>query len=218
VNLKQQCAAAIGLHALIRSISVIVIVQLAAMKIHLFLPTLFCFKFVASLHQDTTSHLRMAVDTPEEAKHTQDRDLAAGALTGLVLYDTSTKTNVTLTNNLTIVSANPKYTVIALLSGTAGIESVRFQVQSGRSTVYTRVENKFWYTLCGNTATNFTTCGFLKYGTHTVRATAFPQDDAKGKQVGSAVTTTFTIAPPLSADCKEIQCGCCSLCYSDPLP
>jgi hypothetical protein len=128
----------------------IVYVQLAAMKIYLFLSTLFCFKLVASLHQDATSHLRMAIDTLVEVE--DHRDLAASDLTGLVLYDTSTKTNITLTNNLTIVSADPKYTVVALLSGTAGIdcESVRFfQVQAGMSTVYTKVENKFLYTLCG---------------------------------------------------------------------
>jgi hypothetical protein len=161
----------------------ILYVQRAAMKIHLSIATVFCFKFVASLHQDATSHLRMAIDMPLEAKHTEvpdHRDLTAGALTGLVLYDTSTKTNITLTNNLTIVSADPKYTVIALLSDTAGIESVRFRhVQAGKSTVYTRTENVFWYTLCSNIGTtNLNTCSFLKYGTHTVTATAFAKDDA----------------------------------------
>jgi hypothetical protein len=184
--------------------SVIICIQLAAMKIHLSFFTLFCFKLVASLHQDATSHLRtaidMTVDTPVQAKckkvHDQ-RDLAAGALTGLVLYDTSTKTNITLTNNLTIVSADPKYTVVALLSATAGIESVRFrQVQAGKSTVYKKVENTFFYTLCGNNGNNMTTCSFLKYGTHTVTATAFSQHNANGKQVGPAVTIAFTIAPP----------------------
>jgi PT repeat/Leucine rich repeat N-terminal domain len=169
------------------------------MKFHLSIATVFCFKLVASLHQDATSHLRTALDMPVEAKHMEvhdHRDLASGALTGLVLYDTSTKTNITLTNNLTIVSADPKYTVVALLSGTVGIESVRFQAQAGKSTVYTKIENNFLYTLCGNNGNNLTTCTFLKYGTYTVRATAFAKDNAKGVQVGSAITITFAIAPP----------------------
>jgi hypothetical protein len=100
------------------------------MKIHLCFATLFWFKLAASLHQDATSHLRSDCDTtadmPVQAKHKEvhdQRNLAAGALTGLVLYDTSTKTNITLTNNTRIVSADPKYTVVARLSGTAGIES-----------------------------------------------------------------------------------------------
>jgi hypothetical protein len=128
------------------------------MKIQLCFAAMLCFKLAASFPQDATSHLRAVGDTPVEAKHNQvhdERDLAAGALTGFVLYDTSTKTNITLTNNMTIVSADPKYTVVALLCGTAGIESVRFrQVQAGKSTVYTRIENVFWYTLCSNIGTN----------------------------------------------------------------
>jgi hypothetical protein len=84
------------------------------MKIQLCFVAMFCFKLVASFHQDATpSHLRAVGDTPVEVKHQQvhdQRDLSGGvtgALTGLVLYDTSTKTNITLTNNMTIVSADP---------------------------------------------------------------------------------------------------------------
>jgi large subunit ribosomal protein L7/L12 len=120
------------------------------------------------------------------------------SLTGMVLYDTSTKTNITLTNNMTIVSADPKYTLVALLSSTAGIESVRFHVQAGKSTLYTKVtkvDSKFLFTLCGSSGANLNACGFLKYGNHTVTATAFAKD---GKQVGSGITLTFTIAPPPS--------------------
>jgi hypothetical protein len=182
----------------------IVYVQLSAMKIHLSIAVLFCFKIASSLRHDATSRLRMVLDKPVGAKRmvgNDRRDMSSnGALTGMVLYNTATKTNVTLINNMTIVSANPNFTVVAVLSGTTGIESVRFrQVQAGKSTVYTGIENIFLYTLCGNKGTNFTTCAFLKYGTHTVTATAFSMDDAKGNQVGPVVTLTFTILPPTAA-------------------
>jgi hypothetical protein len=120
------------------------------------------------------------------------------ALTGLILYDTTTKTNMTLTNNMNIISADPKYSVVAALSGTSRVESVRFlHSQVGMSQVYSKVENHFLYTLCGNKgAVNLNTCPFLKYGAHTVSATAFTRNRAKGRQVGPGTTLTFSIAPP----------------------
>jgi hypothetical protein len=120
------------------------------------------------------------------------------SLASLVLYDTTTKKNVTLTNNMQIVSIAPTFTIVATVTATEGIESVQFRhTQSSNSQVYTRTDNVFWYTMCGNQGTsNLNTCGLLKYGTHTVTATAFAKDDAQGNQVGSAVTLTFTIAAP----------------------
>jgi hypothetical protein len=177
------------------------VVYMAAMKIHLSLATLFCFRLASSLRHNAKSSLDEVIRKPiaDDDKNDKDqRGLTAGALKGLVLYDTSTKTNITLTNNMMIVSTDPKYTVIALPSSTAGIESMRFrQVQTGKSTVYTKVENKVLYTLCGNIDTNMTTCSFLKNGTHILTVTAFSRDNAKGKQVGTAVTIAFTIAPQL---------------------
>jgi hypothetical protein len=74
----------------------------------------------------------MALNKPVGSEHqdgTDQHDLSStGGLTGMVLYNTATKTNVTLIHNMTIVSANPNFTVAAVLSGTTMIKSVHFQV------------------------------------------------------------------------------------------
>jgi hypothetical protein len=119
---------------------------------------------------------------------------ANGALTGLLLYDTTTNASFPLTDNMKIAFHYLRHTIVADLNGTSGIESVHFRHSQAK---YVYVDNTLQYAMCGKNGTaNLNTCSFLKYGRHTVTATAFPRDNGMGRQVGSSISLTFTLFPP----------------------
>jgi hypothetical protein len=155
---------------------------------------------ISSIGHDSVVSERSPTATTLDSDHGVRRRIQAanGALIGLSLYDTATKTIMALTDNMKIAFHELRHTIIADLNGTSGIESVHFRHSQAK---YVNVDNTLQYAMCGKNGTaNLNTCSFLKYGRHTVTATAFPRDNGMGRQVGLPVTLTFTIFPPCGSN------------------
>jgi hypothetical protein len=135
-----------------------------------------------------------------------------GAVVALSLINSNTnQAIVNLTNNQVIALdeiglSAPAFSIQAWTSN-VGIESVVFRHVDGlnNSTLAQRRETEPPWTLCGNVASEFTTCLELGLGQHAVTATPYATKRAARPSKGKAMTVSFWIvqskaeAAPMSA-------------------